>query len=142
MANNLEELRTENAALAAQVEADVRAALAAENASAAADATEAERNRISGIDEIACLYDDETVRDAKYGHPCTAQEMAFRAAQHAARSGSAFMANAMADAAGEGGANGVNAADAVPDAGAPKTDAQKQADADATVHKLLHGEEA
>lgn len=138
MANNLEELRTENAALAAQVESDVRAAVAAENANAAADATAAERSRISGIDEIACLYDDETVRDAKYGHPCTAQEMAFRAAQKAAKSGGAFMANVLADADGEGGANHVGAADAAPDEAAPKTEAQKQADAEKTVHSLLH----
>ena len=95
MANNLEELRAENAELAAQIEGEVRAAVSAENTSAVEKATAAERRRISEIDEIACLYDEETVRDAKYGeHPCSAAEMAFRAATKAAKEGSAFMANA------------------------------------------------
>ena len=98
MANNLEELRAENAELAAQIEGEVRAAVSAENTSALEQATAAERRRISEIDEIACLYDEETVRDAKYGeHPCSAAEMAFRAATKAAKEGSAFMANAKKD---------------------------------------------
>ena len=98
MANNLAELRTENPELAGVVENEVRAEVSAENATAVADATTAERERLAAIDEIAGLYDAETVREAKYGdHPCTAQEMAFRAAQKAAKTGGAFMANAQAD---------------------------------------------
>ena len=97
MARNLEELRTENPELAAQVEQDVRAALSAENADAINTATNAERTRISEIDEIASLYSDEMVREAKYGNPCTAQELTYRAAQKAAKTGTTFMANVEAD---------------------------------------------
>lgn len=47
-----------------------------------------EEKRIQEIDEIACLFDPETVRAAKYGpNACTASEMAYRAALDAARRG-------------------------------------------------------
>lgn len=47
---------------------------------------EAEEKRIREIDEIACAFDPETVRAAKYGlDACTAQEMAYRAAQRATK---------------------------------------------------------
>lgn len=103
MATNFDELRIENPELAATVEEEVRAAVSADNAAAINRATEAERNRLAEIDQIAQLYDDEIVREAKYGeHPCTAQELAFRAAQNAARSGSAFVAGMKADYANSG----------------------------------------
>lgn len=106
MASNLEELRVENPGLATQDENEVRAAVATDNASVSASATEAERNRIQEIDEIAHLFDEATVREAKYGkNPCTAQEMAFRAAQKAAKTGTNFMANAKADYKASGAAN-------------------------------------
>ena len=140
MAKNLEELRAENSELASQVESDVRAAVSAEHATDIENRVAEERRRISEIDEIASLYDDETVRNAKYGeHPCTAQEMAFRAAQQAAKTGSAFMANAKEDA--KNGANGVPSAAEPSDDGTEKTPAQKQAEADSTIHALLHKEE-
>lgn len=48
----------------------------------------AEEKRIREIDEIACLFDPDTVKDAKYGpNACTAQEMAYQAAMKAVRSG-------------------------------------------------------
>lgn len=48
----------------------------------------AEEKRIREIDEIACLFDPETVKAAKYGpNACTAQEMAYRAAMKAVQSG-------------------------------------------------------
>ncbi len=48
----------------------------------------AEEKRIREIDEIACLFDSETVQAAKYGpNACTAQEMAYRAALEANRRG-------------------------------------------------------
>ena len=137
MARNLEELRAENPELAAQVEADVRAGLTADTNAA----VEAERSRIREIDEIAGLYPTATVTEAKYGAPCTAQEMAFRAAQQAAKTGSTLMTAVMADANGEGGANAVKAADAAPDNTVAKTDAQKQAEADKAVHALFHKNE-
>ena len=98
MANNLEELRKENPALAKQVESEVKAAVSADNTEAAKKAAENERKRISEIDEIAHLFDPELVREAKYGeNPCTAQELAFKAAQKAAKAGLDFMTNLKAD---------------------------------------------
>jgi len=124
MARNLEELRAENAELASQVESEVRAAVSAENTAAIEQARNAERTRISEIDEIACLYDEETVREAKYGeHPCTAQEMSFRAATKAAKEGTAFMANAKKDFQNSGASN-VGAAPAPDDTG--KTGAESK----------------
>lgn len=139
MARNLEELRTENPELAAQVESDVRAAVSAEHANSEANATNAERQRIADIDSIAHLYDEETVRNAKYGdHPCTAQEMAFRAAQQAAKTGGAFMAGVKSDYKASG-AGGVGAAPEDNGNGGeePTTPEAKQAAARANVKALL-----
>ena len=139
MARNLEELRTENPELAAQVESDVRAAVSAEHADSETNATNAERQRLADIDSIAHLYDEETVRNAKYGeHPCTAQEMAFRAAQAAAKTGGAFMAGVKSDYDASG-AGGVGAAPADNGNGGaePTTPEAKQAEARANVKALL-----
>ena len=138
MARNLEELRTENPELAAQVESDVRAAVSAEHADSETNATNAERQRLADIDSIAHLYDEETVRNAKYGeHPCTAQEMAFRAAQAAAKTGGAFMAGVKSDYEASG-ASGVGAAANDGNGGAePTTPEAKQAEARANVKALL-----
>lgn len=88
MAKNLEELRAENPELAESIMAEAKAAAAADVTAA----TEAERQRLRDIDSIAGIYDDEIVNDAKYGEkPCSAQEMAFRAAQKAAKSGKSFL---------------------------------------------------
>lgn len=96
MATNLNELRTENPELAAQVEADVRAGLTADTNAA----VEAERNRLREIDAISALYGDEAVQTAKYGdHPMTAQELAYAQAQAAAQQGTAFAAAMQEDAA-------------------------------------------
>ena len=139
MARNLEELRTENPELAAQVESDVRAAVSAEHADSETNATNAERQRLADIDSIAHLYDEETVRNAKYGeHPCTAQEMAFRAAQAAAKTGGAFMAGVKSDYDASG-AGGVGSAPADNGNGGaePTTPEAKQAEARANVKALL-----
>lgn len=94
MAQNLEELRAQNPELAESILAEAKAAVAAD----ATAATNAERQRLHEIDSIASIYDDETVNDAKYGdNPCTAQEMAFRAAQKAARTGKKFLDDMEAD---------------------------------------------
>ena len=98
MAKNLDELRVENPELASAVEKEIKDSVSADNASAVNAAAENERKRLSEIDAIAHLYDDETVREAKYGeNPCTAPEMAYRAALEASKNGSAFMANAKKD---------------------------------------------
>ena len=100
MATNLTELREENPALAAQVEADVRDALRAETEVAARTAADAERERIQGIDEIAHLFGADEVREAKYGAtPLTAEKMAFEAAKKAAKTGASFLTALQKDAA-------------------------------------------
>ncbi|MBE6537946.1 MAG: Clp protease ClpP [Ruminococcaceae bacterium] len=137
MAKNLEELRAENPELASAVEAEVRAAATSENAANEANAANTERQRLADIDEIAHLYDAETVREAKYGeNRCSAADMAFRAAQKAAKNGTAFMANAASDFA-ESGAAAVTASPTTPSGDAPATPEQKLADARTNVKTLL-----
>lgn len=113
MANTLEELRAEYPELTAQLEAEARDSANAANAGS----VEAERQRIQEIDALASLYDAETVREAKYGeNPCTAQELAYRAAQEAAKKGQKFLNNLDEDAKASGTAK-VGAAAAPDDQG-------------------------
>ncbi len=68
----------------------------------AVDQVATERKRLQEIDAIAALYDPELVQAAKYGeNPCTAQELAYKAAVEAAAKaagdGSAFLAAMAAD---------------------------------------------
>lgn len=141
MAKTLEELRKENPELATQIEAEARAAVSAD-AGTLDQARAAERTRLSEIDEIAGLYDDETVREAKYGeHPCTAQEMSFRAAQKAAKNGTAFMAAANADYKASGAA-GVGAAPAGEEKTGDKTPNQRMVEARTGVKALFGEKEA
>ncbi len=124
MATNLNELRTENPELAAQVEADVRAGLTADTNAA----VEAERNRLREIDAISALYGDEAVQAAKYGdHPMTAQELAYAQAQAAATQGTAFAAAMQEDAKK---ANAVPAAATKADDGENEVDVNAAAKAD------------
>lgn len=98
MAKNLEELRKENPELAAQIESEIMSASKTDSDSAANLAAEAERTRLAEIDKIANLFDDEIVQEAKYGkNPCTAQEMAYRAALKSAETGNNFMENLKSD---------------------------------------------
>ena len=111
MANNLEELRQENPALAEQLMAEARAAVSASGPSPAAapsahpvqqaaeeDPVQAERRRLQDIDALAALYDAETIREAKYGPAaCTAQEMTYRFAQKAAKTGKSYLASLVKD---------------------------------------------
>ena len=124
----LEELMTAEPELVEQIRASGNEA-----------AVNAERQRIADIDQIAGLYSAEMVNEAKYGQtPCTAQELAYRAAQQAAQAGSAFLTNLEIDA-GEGGAQSVGAV-TPPDANAhPKTESEKMSDARAKL-KALKGE--
>lgn len=134
MAKTLEELRKEDPELATALMAEAMAAASAE----AGDPAEAERNRIKEIDDVSALFDDDLVREAKYGeHPCTAQEMTYRAAQKAAKQGTAFMA-ALADDAKASGAQGVGAVptpESTP--GAAATPEKKLAEARSQVGDLL-----
>ncbi len=120
MAKTLEELRREDPALAESLLAEAKVAVRAsgENAHLTAptaqstpeDKIQAERKRLEEIDAVASLYDAETVREAKYGeHPCTAQEMTFRAAQKAVAQGRRALAD-LEDDAKTSGAQQVQAA--------------------------------
>lgn len=73
-------------------------------------ATSAERERIQAIDEIAGCFAADMIADAKYANPCTAAELAYRAAQAQAKSGNAFLAAMTADNKASA-ANDVPAAD-------------------------------
>ena len=127
MATTLEELRAESPELVSELEAAVRA-----------DATRAEQERLQGIDNIAGLFSADMVRDAKYGETaCPAQELAFRAAQEAAKNGQTFLANLEADAQASG-AGEVPAAPAPEDTPIeePKTAEEKLEAARALVKKV------
>ena len=96
-----DELREQYPELIAEVEADARAAV--DTNAAVTEAVQAEERRIREIDEVAALFSDELVQEAKYGdNRCSAQELAYRAAQNAARQGSRFLADADADAEDSG----------------------------------------
>ena len=126
----LEELRAQYPELVAEVEAGAQA-------SGAADAAKAERDRISAIDEVAGLFSADLVQEAKYGeHPCTAQELAYRAAVKAAKDGQKFLTNAILDNR-QSGAQSVPAAPAP--SPAPQTEAQKQKEIRDAIHNMLGG---
>lgn len=98
-----EEFRMENPEAAEAALAEAQASVSHE------EAVQAERQRIADIDDIASLYDAETVRAAKYTNPCTAQEMAFRAAVEMAKQGRTFMSNLESDV-NDSGAQNIGAA--------------------------------
>lgn len=97
----MEELRAKYPDEVAQVEAEARAAV--DISAAANDAVKAERERLAAIDEVAALFPDELVKEAKYGEkPCTAAEMTLLAAKAAAQQGRNFLAAQEKDAAASG----------------------------------------
>lgn len=135
----MEELRAQYPELVAQVEENARAAVdttGAVNAAVAAEAT-----RLQEIDEVANLFDNALVQEAKYGdNRCDARELAYRAAQAAAKNGHAFLSNLNSDAA----ASGVNTVPAAPGSdptGDPDTPEAKMAAAKSNIHALLHKKE-
>jgi ATP-dependent protease ClpP protease subunit len=138
MAKNLEGLRAENPELANQLMTEARAAASLETGKNEAAAVEAERNRIKEIDAVAALFDDETVREAKYGeNPCTAQEMTYRAAQKASQEGKNFMSDLRADGESSGAKN-IEAAPGGDDSGSnAQTPEAKMEKARADVRGLL-----
>ena len=74
------------------------------------DAVQTERTRLQDIDALASQFDAETIQAAKYGpDACTAQEMAYRAAQKAAKTGKRYLAVMVRDTE-DSGTNGVGAA--------------------------------
>lgn len=110
-----EELRAQYPELVAEVEADARAAV--DTNAAITNAVQAEERRLQEIDAVAALFSDELVQEAKYGEKkCSAQELAYRAAQKAAKQGRKFLADLEDDAKGSG-AGSVPAAPGTPDDG-------------------------
>jgi len=102
----LDELRTNHPDLVSALSAEFQAAVSAEIETKVSAAAEGERSRLKEIDEVSALFNDEVVHDAKYGEkPCTAQEMAYRAAQDAAKEGKAFMGKLEADNKSSGAQN-------------------------------------
>ncbi len=153
MAKNLEELRAENPELATALMAEAKAAVSASaggdtpapqaGADAISAAVQAEQKRIQEIDAVACLYDADTVKAAKYGeNACTAQEMTYRAAQKAAQQGKKFLG----DLEGDTQASGAQDVPAAGDPGEPtptekQTPDQRMASARAEVKALFGKEE-
>lgn len=131
-----QELRAQYPEQVAEVEAEARAAV--DNTEAVNAAVQAERTRMQEIDAVAGLFDAESVREAKYGeHPISAQELAYQAAQNAAKQGTAFMTNLQADNQASG-ANSVSTAPATEDEGkVPQTEEEKLEKARADVKAAL-----
>lgn len=91
------ELREQYPDLVAEVEAEAKAAV--DNTEAINAAVQAERTRMQEIDAVAALYTDEIVKEAKYGeHPCSAQEMTYRAAKAQAQQGNDMLQMLNSDA--------------------------------------------
>lgn len=102
-------------------------------------AVQAERQRLQEIDALASLYDAETVQAAKYGDTaCTAQEMAYRAAQAAAKQGKTFLA-AMEQDVAESGAQQIPAAAPAPADNSIKTLEQRKAAGRAAIRAMQEG---
>lgn len=134
----LEEFRKENPEAAEALLAEAQASVNNDEAvaQARAEATAAERQRCQSIDELNGVFDAETINAAKYGeNPCTAQEMAFRAAQEMARQGRTFLNQMQADYQ-ESGADGVSAAPASEEDNKPMTEADRKAAGAAMAKKL------
>lgn len=127
MAKTLDELRKEYPEQVAQLEREARASAVAEAgapsgvtpaapaqapavsapapaAPAAEDPIAAERARIQAIDKIApSIRDKQMVEDAKYGeHPCTAEQLAFKAMMAQQAQGAEHLQNTVADFAASG----------------------------------------
>ncbi len=103
-----EELMEQYPELVEQIGADAKATVDAEEI--ARKAVEAERERMAGIDAVANLFDEEMVKEARYGEKaCDARELSYRAAQKAAQQGRSFLASLEEDSE-ESGVNKVPAA--------------------------------
>ena len=117
----LEELRQSDPEAAEALIAEAQACVSHE------EAIRAERQRIADIDEVASLFDAETVNAAKYGeNPCTAQEMVYRAAQEAAKTGKSFLNQLKADYEDDG-AGDVTSAPASEEDAKPETAEDRRA---------------
>jgi len=130
----LDEFRAENPEVAEALIAEAQASVS--HAEAEEAARTSERQRCEEIDALAGVFDAETIRAAKYGeNPCTAQEMAFRAAQEMAKQGKSFLNQMQADYK-ESGADGVSAAPAPEEDAKAETAEDRKAQGLAMAKKL------
>lgn len=132
----MEEIRAQYPDLVAQIEGEAKAAGSTEAVSAA---VQVEQERLQEIDQVASLFDDALVQEAKYGETaCSAQELAYRAAMKAAQQGKKFLVDLEADAK-QSGAAGVAAAPIAGErlAAEGMTPEQRLADARAEVKALF-----
>lgn len=131
MPKTIEEFRTEYPELASQLEA-----------AATRDAVSAEQQRLREIDEIAVLFDDDLVREAKYGEmACSAQELSYRASVRAAGQGKKFLANLSDDVNASNTGSVVSAPGSIDVATETLTPEQKLAEARANVKAALGKED-
>ena len=131
----LEELRQSDPEAAEALLAEAQASVSHD------EAVQAERQRCADIDALAGVFDAETINTAKYGeHPCTAAEMAFRAAQEMAKQGKTFM-NQMVSDYQESGAASVTSAPASEEEDKPMTSDDRKA-AGAAMAAKLRGEKS
>lgn len=138
MPKSMEELRKENPKLAEELMAEAQAAAKAELADDVSNAGADERKRLQEIDELLALFDDETIKEAKYGeNACTAQEMTHRAAIKAAKEGKSFMSDLTADAESSGAAGVPATAGGNTTETKAKTEEEKEAEAKAQVAEIL-----
>ena len=134
-----EEFRKENPEAAEAALEEARAAVS--HAEAEEAARTSERMRCEEIDNLRGVFDDATIQAAKYGeNPCTAQEMAFRAAQEMAKQGKSFL-NQMRTDYQESGADGVTAAPASEEDNKPLTAEDRRAAGKAMSQKLSGNKE-
>lgn len=129
------ELRAAYPEEVAAIEAEARAS--ADNSEAINTAVNNERARIMQIDEIAPLYDEATIHEAKYGeNPKTAQQLAFDESKKAAQQGKSYMKQMAEDTAN----SGASSVEAVPGEDAnpePTSPDAKLAQARAEVKAML-----
>jgi len=101
----------------------------------------AERKRLQEIDAIASLYSSDMVRAAKYETPCTAQELAYRAAQESVKQRGQFLQDLEVDTQ----ASHVQEVPSVADPGETspqeQTPEQRMAAARAHIHPLFKAKE-
>lgn len=100
----------------------------------------AERERLQKIDKIAAQFGADLVAEAKYTKPCTAEELAYKAALASAEKGVSFLA-ALGDDAENSNANKVNAAAAKPDGAEGQTEAEIRNEVDAAIITALKEDE-
>ena len=100
----------------------------------------AERERLQKIDKIAAQFGADLVAEAKYTKPCTAEELAYKAALASAEKGVSFL-TALGDDAENSNANKVNAAAAKPDGAEGQTEAEIRNEVDAAIITALKEDE-